>query len=238
MPKLGGMIRCKDGAPWISAVLDALLEVCGKVVLLDNHSTDATAEICRTKNNVLVIPSVFSDFDEARDKSYLFQALKCSYDPDWVITLDADEVLVDPDAVVKTAESGTAWAYRIHFYFLWNGQNTIRTDGVYGDFWRSRIFNARHTSGRWDGRIHCEGVPNDLLACAARSNPAVHVKHFGPMLKEDRLRKYYNYRQIDPNNAWEDDYAYSVLGDLPEFPTTMQFKHGGPLKLEAIDWRK
>jgi hypothetical protein len=176
--------------------------------------------------------------NEARDKTHLVECAKFAHSPDWILFVDADEVLLDHQSLLKNLESGRAPAYSLNVKFLWDRPDQIRVDGVYGDFWRGSVFKVAETDGVWTQRgdgpnLHCSCVPTDLIDKVQRTSPAVRLKHFGPLKREDRIAKYYWYLQTDTTCLEsEDHYRHSVIGDLPEFPVDSVFRHGGPLKLE------
>jgi glycosyltransferase involved in cell wall biosynthesis len=234
---VAGMIRFKNGARWIYESVRSLLAICSQVFVLDNHSTDGTAEIVGAIEGAALISSPFENLNEARDKSFLLSQVRGRVQATWIVMIDADEVLLDPDALRANLDSRKARAYKLNVLFLWDRPDQIRVDGIYGDFWHASVFRNESTNGLWVQRnpngpnLHCDSVPTDLSNNAVRCSPAVRLKHYGPMLREDRIAKYHFYRSVDPNNPAEDDYRHSVMGDLPEFPRDARYRHDGPLKL-------
>ena len=232
-----GIIRAKDSERWIAEVLTSLLKVCGHVVVLDDHSTDNMAKVALSVDaKISCIASPFSTINEARDKMYLVEQCR-QFHPNWILCVDADEVLLDHTLLLENISSKRSSCYSLNVKFLWNSPSTIRTDGCYGDFWRPSLFEASRTNGKWtvgDGAdLHCSAAPNDVAAAVVRTQPPVRLKHYGPMLKEDRIRKYYWYLEHDKVNGPE-YYACSIQGDLQGFPVDAKYMHGGPLRLEPF----
>lgn len=232
-----GLVRAKNAARWIEECLCSLMPACSRVFMLDDHSEDSTAAIAASIPEVHVIRSPFADLNEARDKTFLLSQVKMLASPDWAVMIDADEVLLDAADLLMNIASGKAKAYRLKVLALWDRPDQIRVDGIYADFWRASVFHIPSTTGLWVQRnmagpnLHCDSVPTELSAGAIRCNPPVRLKHYGPMLREDRIAKYRFYRSVDPDSPAEDNYRHSVLGDLPEFPKDAVYRHGGPLKL-------
>ncbi len=61
-----GLLRIKNEARWIEKVICSIQPVCGKILILDDHSHDDTPEICEALGCV-VFRSKFSGIHEARE---------------------------------------------------------------------------------------------------------------------------------------------------------------------------
>src|ERR1039457_5852336 len=96
------MLRVKNESRWIRHVLDSMIPLCERIFILDDHSTDCTAQICRLTNEcVTVYDSPFQGLDESRDKNFLLDRIHsnisdstlrgdpCS--PYWVLALYREE---------------------------------------------------------------------------------------------------------------------------------------------------
>jgi Glycosyl transferase family 2 len=227
-----GAIRVKNEARWIKRVVDAMSPLCQRIVVLDDHSDDDTATICDDLE-CDVISSPFEHLNEAGDKNFLIS--RCG-SADWILMMDGDEVLLPDgvDMIRKCAQQSTALAFSFHILYAWDREDQIRTDGIYRDFWRGRMF--RPVSGsRFEGKapgFHCYSVPP--LQRASEQRIPGRVLHLGYLHRADRIRKYQWYNRMDPNNEAEDWYRHMVQGDLPEVPAGATLKHAGPLRLEKI----
>ena len=143
-----GMLRVKNEARWIAEVLESILPLCLRVYVMDDHSTDDTARICRSYHpQVTVFESPFSGINESRDKNWLMDQIVRECAPEWVLCVDGDEVLESggPQIIrdyVKshhaTATQNQAYALKIEYF--WNDRHTVRVDRIYADFWRPSIF--------------------------------------------------------------------------------------------------
>ena len=90
---IAGMLRIKNEARWIRAVVASMFPVCERVVILDDHSEDDTVEICRSfGERVRVVESPFTGIDESRDKNHLLSEVR-KLDPEWCLAIDGDEIL-------------------------------------------------------------------------------------------------------------------------------------------------
>jgi glycosyltransferase involved in cell wall biosynthesis len=233
-----GMLRVKNEARWIADVIGSLNRVCDRIFVMDDNSTDGTAQICAGLG-ATVYHSPFKDLDEARDKNWLLKKIEAHWDGSkaWVLLIDGDEVLEadGPDKIREAAESDAINAYSFKILYLWNDAQTVRVDGILGRFFRGSMF--RLMSGlefgatRVNGNLHCSSVPTRFANGSRKTN--IKLFHLGYMYHEDRIRKWEWYNRVDPNNINEDRYQHMVIGDiLPPDTVTM---HAGPLKLESLN---
>jgi glycosyltransferase involved in cell wall biosynthesis len=231
-----GLLRVKNEARWIERCISSILPLCERVIVMDDHSTDETKELCAAMPGVIVFTSPFNDLNETRDKNLL---LDTGVDEKgWFLMIDGDEMLQSCDVpAIRTAVSETdAVCLSPKILYLWDREDQARVDGVYGKFRRPSLFRAgsgRFQSTVFGGNFHCGNAPLAVHR-AARPIDAT-LLHFGYMDREDRLRKYQFYNQNDPNNEFEDRYRHCVQGDIPEVPAWMKLRHAGPLQLVAIE---
>lgn len=217
-----GALRVKNEAARIFEVILQVLHLCGRVFVLDDHSTDETVSICRSfGHRVVVFPSPFEGLDEARDKNYLLARI-IEAGPEWVLWVDGDEVLerTGPEKLREAASNaGRTTAYALRVAYVWDDPEHVRMDGIFGNFKRLSFFrlggqpvNELHfpESGR-GGNFHCGNVPKGLAGEAKDLD--VRLKHFGYMSLEQRQAKYAWYAGIDPSNVAEDNYRH--LAGIP-----------------------
>lgn len=235
-----GMMRIKNEARWIRAVLESALKVCERVYVLDDHSTDGTFDICAgLGDRVRVFSSSFHSLDEARDKNWMLEVIRLGSKAEWVLAIDGDELLMDHAELVATTESGRDDCYALRVLYLWDRKDQVRTDGVYGRFWRPSLFrlsaSGNFQTTRNGGNFHCGNVPRELSKSAGRSE--VRLLHFGYMDARDRRRKFDWYNENDPNNVIEDQYVHMIQGDQGGPPAHLRLKHAGPLELATLEAR-
>jgi glycosyltransferase involved in cell wall biosynthesis len=232
-----GLLRVKNEARWIERAIRSLQPVCDRILILDDHSTDGTAEICESLG-ADVFRSPFADLHEARDKDYLLEKVweAGAQIDDYCLMIDGDEALHPGDlAALANAIMSHLFCCSMHIVYLWDREDQIRTDRWYKEFRRPSLFRLTTRSLRFQrtysaGNLHCSSVPAQFLM---RITPiAVRLLHYGYLYREDRVRKFHWYNSIDPNNRLEDGYRHMVIGDL--FPAESAFRHAGPLKLEAL----
>jgi len=235
------MLRIRNEERWIKRVIDSLLPICAELYVMDDHSSDTTADIVLAfdKERVHYIPSPFAkdDLDESRDKNFLLDYV-ISGKPDWVLCIDGDEELEEmgPDIIRETVKTPQWHSYSFRVIYLWNSEQTIRVDGVYKTFARPSMFRMVNPAFRfkttpWGGNLHCSSIPQELLHGYQRCS--VRLKHYGYIDPELRRKKFDWYNKVDPDNTGEDCYRHIIQGD-PGGPTPdVKLKWAGPLKLES-----
>ena len=227
------MMRCKNEARWIRRSIESILPLCNAgVAVFDDHSTDGTAEIAASIPGVANMRSPFSGLNEARDKNFLLAAIAPC---DWIIAIDGDEELRAPEALASAMQTSKALCLSLPIWYLWDREDQMRVDGVYGNYHRESVFRPRRDARFHEGpppNFHCGNVPPMLRDRREIVNAP--LLHYGYMERDDRLRKYSWYNAKDPLNHSEDCYRHMVQGDIVEVPTDAVLKHGGPLKLRSI----
>ena len=253
MPTVFGVLRVRNEVMWIRRVLYAMLPVCERIFLLDDHSTDCTPEVARdVSEKVTVYHSPFEGLDESRDKGWLLDRINgfISEDylngdprsPYWVLALDGDEELQvgGADIIRQTIADTDKHCFSVQIKYFWDGTNRVRVDGVYRNFCRPSLFRLMNRNFKFlktpfgnGANFHCSSVPQELLA--GFGHAPVKVWHYGYMIQDHRRRKYDWYNTIDPNNGHEDFYQHIIQGD-PEGPNPgFKLKHAGPLEFEDTD---
>lgn len=247
--KVACMIRAKNEGRWIARVIEAVKPLCGNLIFVmeDGSTDDTAAEAARAGADVIHSPFAGQGLDERRDKNWLLKFVNAECSPDWILMPDADEEL-EPNgaakirAVLESDPPVDVFALRI--LNLWNALDTIRLDGVYGNMYRQSLFRAELESpfkSFYEGEgknhnhvgLHTSNAPG--MGDSLRHAPLqVSLLHYGPLLKEDRLRKFNWITNLDPANEEEGRYLHMVQGDLPAVPSDLKLKHAGPLKLEKL----
>jgi glycosyltransferase involved in cell wall biosynthesis len=228
-----GLLRVRNEARWIQRCIASIQPICWKIIVMDDHSTDGTRELCAAMPGVEVFESPYDGLNETRDKNLLLDKARLA---EWVILIDGDEMLAPgADKIIWDATSGNADCLSPRILYLWDTEDQVRVDGVYGRFRRPSVFRpGQHqfepTSA--GGNFHCSNAPRALHGQSQPIEAA--FLHFGYLHREDRIRKYRWYNQQDPGNRNEDMYRHVVQGDLPEVPMSARLMHAGPLWLEPL----
>lgn len=144
---------------------------CDEIVIVDSYSTDRTVEICSSKGCKVF----FRHFDGyGSQKQYAVSQAK----NDWVLCVDADEVLTDElvqeiTALTETDKQYSGFAFRMNLIFL--GKEFLH--GKESGRYFLRLFN-RQKGGITDDEVH-EGI---------------HIK--GPVKKLNHIVRHYSYTSV------------------------------------------
>ena len=161
----------RDEEEMLPRCLAAARDAVDEIVVVDTGSTDATVEIARSFGARVIEREWTGSFAEARNAS--FEAAT----GDWLLYLDADEVLVAEDAAALRELTGRTW--REAFYLVETHHTGEIGDGTAVTHNALRIFRNR-PEYRFEGRIH-EQVAHRLPAGQPERIEAslVRVDHYG-----------------------------------------------------------
>src|SRR4026208_167418 len=177
------MLRVKNEARWIERSVRSILPLCDRVLVMDDHSTDETAALCAAIPGVEVLPSPFTDLNECRDKNWLLEKVR---DAERIVMIDGDEVLTQRDKV-RAAMDGAPTSVSLRIHYLWDSENQVRMDGVYGEYRRHSAFRPGQyvfTSSTENG-FHCGNVHYRALLHAVTIDGAP-ILHFGYLDAKER----------------------------------------------------
>jgi glycosyltransferase involved in cell wall biosynthesis len=127
----------------IAKCLKAAKAVADEIVVIDSGSTDDTVEVCKAYGAKVVTHS-WSGYSEQKN----FGNAQASFD--WILSLDADEVL--NDALIQSILKWKNNRQAASFKRMTNYCGTfIKHGGWYPDV-KVRLFNKQET--QWEGTIH------------------------------------------------------------------------------------
>lgn len=207
-----GMLRVKNEARWIERSIASIASICDEILVMDDHSEDGTPQLCAALPKVTVLESPFLELNECRDKNWLLEEAK-RRGAEWIVCIDGDEMLAPGGAEkLREAMGGEVHSISMRIPYLWDSEDQIRVDGVYGEYRRHSAFkpmNFVFTSST-PGGFHCGNVPRRAMLHPTTID--TRLLHFGYMRAEDRQRKYCWYNAKDPRNHVEDQYRHIAAG--------------------------
>lgn len=161
----------KDEEEMLPRSLAAVRDAVDEIVIVDTGSTDRTIEIANDFGARVIEREWTGSFADARNVS--FDAAI----GDWVMYLDADEVLVAEDAPLLRELTGRTW--REGFYLVETNHTGDLEDGTAVTHNALRVFRNR-PEYRFEGRIH-EQIAHHLPGGQPeRLEPTrVRVEHYG-----------------------------------------------------------
>jgi len=218
----------KNGESTLARCLESARSLVDEIVVADTGSTDATAEIVRRYGGRVIDVPWEDDFSKARNAA-LRHGL-C----DWVLFLDADELLDPQDAsgIAELLSNPSVFGYDVR---IWNYVATLTTRmfdrsanpnprrmaaaqsfPAYVEHVNVRLFR-RHPEIRFEGRVH-EGVADCIKRKGFKVAPANFVIHHLGIAEdrtEERNRKIEYYQELGRrklNESPQDARAHFELG--------------------------
>jgi glycosyltransferase involved in cell wall biosynthesis len=161
----------KDEEEMLPQCLAAVRPAVDEIIIVDTGSTDRTVEIAEEFGAKVLHHAWTGDFSAARNVS--FDAAT----GDWIIYLDADEVLIEEDTERLRALTGHVW--REAFYLIETNFTGAIEDGTSVTHNAMRMFRNR-PEYRFRGRLH-EQIANTLPGFIPERVEVsdVRVEHYG-----------------------------------------------------------
>ncbi|HEY1510402.1 MAG TPA: glycosyltransferase [Solirubrobacteraceae bacterium] len=169
--KLSLCMIVKDEEEMLPRCLAAVAPAVDEIVIVDTGSSDRTIEIARTHGATVIEKEWTGSFADARNAS--FEAAT----GDWIIYLDADEVLVADDVNRLKALTSRTWSEA--FYLVETSYTGELGDGGAITHNALRVFRNR-PNYRFEGRLH-EQIAHHLpvYATGRVGQSSVRIDHYG-----------------------------------------------------------
>ena len=204
--------NCESDLPgWFRSVAP----VADAVVALDDGSTDGTAEALGTHPLVERLVKNprrdgYEGWDDAANRNRLLEAA-AELEPDWVLSLDADERLDSSDAtalrqfVDRDALPGLAYGFRVY---------RMAKDGHYdkAGLWVYRLHAYEPAQRVPAKRLHLVPVPT-AIPRSRWVRTTLRIQHLASLTEERREARFRKYREADPGHEFQD--AYTNLLEPP-----------------------
>ncbi len=161
----------RDEQEMLPRCLAAIADAVDEIVVVDTGSSDATVEIARSFGARVLLHEWTGSFAQARNVSF------DAAEGDWLIYLDADEVLVSEDVPLLRSLTGRTW--REAFYLSETNYIGDLDDGTAVTHNALRVFRNR-PEYRFEGRLH-EQIAGRLPGYLPERLEAtgVRIEHYG-----------------------------------------------------------
>jgi len=233
-PEIVAMYRIKNEERWIEKSLKMCSEVCQKIVILDDGSTDETLKICKKFPSVVDIHEQKNLlFDETRDKNILLEmAMKLK--PDFLLCIDGDEIIMpNMKEILKedlTILHPEASVYQMQALEVREKPNQIRindktTTGFFDGILRlkNQPNNLHFEEMKFPGNAHCPKIPQNALGFDTSVRIRVKYLHYTHYNEQIRNEKYNFLNKLDPNNT--DFYNYEHIINPEKFCGPLQYAY-------------
>ncbi|MGC4190415.1 MAG: glycosyltransferase [Thermomicrobiales bacterium] len=213
------LLPVRNAEAYLDGYFASIARVCDAVVALDDGSTDRTAEILRAHPLVKVLlqhppRADYQGWDDSANRNRLLQAA-AQLNPDWILSIDADERFDERDAVdlrrFLLTDALPGCAYGMRHVPMWDDERTFEPNYD----WIYRIFSFEPGQRFSSARLHFAPVPTSI----PRSfwiETTLRLQHLGEANPERRLRRFIKYLEADPERRYEADYSHILRVPGPE----------------------
>ena len=221
-PFVACLLPARNAESDLPGFLESAAAVCDAVVALDDGSADRTGALLRESPLVEVVlenprRESYEGWDDAGNRQRLLDAA-AELEPDWIVSLDADERIDAGDAAALreflATDAIAACAYGLEHFRIWaDDRYDPRSTWVY------RVFAWRPGQRFPEQRLHFNPVPTDVPR-SAWIRTSVRLRHLGAGSEEQLERRLSKYREADPGRSWPTDFGRLSTrpgGDLPSW---------------------
>jgi glycosyltransferase involved in cell wall biosynthesis len=200
--------NCADDLP---GYFESVGRFADAVVALDDGSTDDTRDVLDAHplvERVLTNPrrADYRGWDDGANRNGLLEAA-AELEPEWVISLDADERIDPTDALAMRAFVDTCEAhgdaYLLRQFRMIDGLNYY--DEAY--LWVGRLFPFERGQSFPPGRLHAVPLPTSIARDRWRRT-TFRIQHLSSTTEPRRRARFQKYREADPECAFQADYSH------------------------------
>ena len=203
----------------LPGLLECVSGFCDAVVALDDGSTDGTWDVLNAHPLVKILlrnprREDYRGWDDAENRNRLIEATE-QLNPEWLISLDADERIDDRDAaslrdfLATDALPGCAYGFR-HVPMRDDGEHFLPKYQ-----WVYRVFSAEPGQRFPNQKLHFVPVPTSIPRYRW-IRTTLRIQHYGGMTSERRLLRFHKYLEADPNRRYQNDYAHLIEAPAAE----------------------
>ncbi|MFN8126000.1 MAG: hypothetical protein U0R64_05780 [Candidatus Nanopelagicales bacterium] len=187
------------------------------IIALDDGSTDQSAAFVARQPKVLRLLShpahEDTDWNDAENHRELVEA-SWDFGPSWLLGLDADERVERQfrkraERIISGSDNR---AYAVTVRELWDGPLQFRADGIWGQKWSARLFEARRDHQFHRQRLHCHWAPLNSRVDGTFPRADLTIYHLRMMWPADREARRRRYTTLDPTRRFQ-AIGYDYLTD-------------------------
>lgn len=231
--KLFGITPTKNEAPrYLTSMLEETVKIVDELFVYDDQSDDETVSIVSKHTpNWWVRDNEVSSFleHEGRFRQDMWDNFESLCNPkvgDWVLAIDADELLTTTGdnccvrcevdkaiefAVIQGAESVLLPVPEV-FGFADDGHPLVRKDGLWNTIAGTRLFRYKRGGSYRNRPMGCGAEPDYVSKSKiSRQSLGLHLMHFGYAYEPDQLAKYQRYTSLQTHGHL-DAHVQSIIG--------------------------
>ena len=208
---------------YLAEVLAQWAPVADRLLVVDDRSTDGTAELARSAGAEVLSAAALDPAADFAHENLLRAAVWRAAThpaPAWIALPDADE-LTDPPPVrwvPHAMQSQELSALTAPLYDLWDDRRHYRDDRLWCAHYGSWPLLVRYRKGaryRFPDRAHHVGrwPENAIGGGLVVREQRIRVLHLGWLRPEDRAAKHARYLQMDPGGRWGSAQQYASILD-------------------------
>ncbi|HWQ41403.1 MAG TPA: glycosyltransferase [Desulfosporosinus sp.] len=218
------MLVRNESDRYLEMALKQASDYIDHVVILDDASEDNTTQLCQEILQEIPL-TLHSNKEPLFHNEILLRKqlweMAISTQPEWIIILDADEIF-EEEAPKQLKEllsnSSTIDYFSFRLFDMWT-ETHYREDLLWQAHKWYRPFAVRNIpefQAKWqETPQHCGRFPENIINLRGGTSP-LRIKHLGWLRPQDRLKKYYRYKQLDPNGTYGNLEQYiSILDPNP-----------------------
>ncbi|HWW43779.1 MAG TPA: glycosyltransferase, partial [Acidimicrobiia bacterium] len=231
------LLPAHNAAAYLEGWFESVASFADAVVALDDGSTDGTGDLLEANPLVELVlrnppRAGYQGWHDSTNRNRLLQAA-ASLDPDWIIFIDADEVVprdegdalrrfIDEDAV-----PGIAYAFPV-YRMIDDLEHYDQVDNRAA----LRLFAYRPGQVIPDGAHHVPPAPASI-PLGRRLVTNLRIQHLNGLTAQRRRARRRKYVEADPARVWEPDFSYT---DAPpgEVKPWLPRREGTPVILRPI----
>lgn len=235
------MVTKEEAGRYLGQVLRSICPHVSGVLVYDDKSRDETPIVADKEGAVVVVrgdetPSFLEHEGQFRQAALCALVETFNLDEgDWVLVLDADELLVSPfplkaalQAATLDAEANGARAVRIPIHTVWGGEHVgrtmhrplIRTDGFWPTLNEPRLWQWFPDAQFLKKSMGCRNEPTYVWQYPIlESQFDVSLLHYGYAWPEDQIVRYERYSSLKDHG-----HNPSFINSIRTHPTTTKWR--------------
>lgn len=211
--------RARSWADQVHIAVDPLADFDTKELV--NESADISSRLVNTWED-----------HEGKFRAEAWHHLEAAYHlttNDWVLCLDADEVIHEYDIIRQVPANFAGRRIMFTFYEIWTPEGDYRVDGLWQP-WNGYIMFPYRPHGHFkDKALACGREPTYVDNLPPISRPIASLLHYGYAREADRQGKHDRYMRIDGGKFHNLGHLKSILSPAQTKPWTK----GGLLEVAA-----